>query len=198
MEKEILARSSYRPVYGFCRSCVYLAAGWAPVMGSDYPAQPAPELVEIPAMGVGRMRHDAVIHDGLRALDFVRWRDCADDAGYEWYYAESRLYIIRCKATGAIWNVYAHGPRDAFRKVSAQAKIYAWHDLKKNPEDLPVYNGQYLCCVNAVSLNGSTEKQYMILSRSQIRLIMSPDVMTLVTRINAWKEIEPFQKEGRA
>ena len=127
---------------------------------------------------------DAFIQNGFRLLDTVLWRDYKKDTQYEWYYVERRLYLIRSKTTGAIWNVHASNPEDALQKVLGLAGVYNWHDLKKDPKDLPLYDREYLCLVNLNTVAFPSSKQYMVLTRSQI--------VSLIQNVYGWKEIEPF------
>ena len=169
------------------RRCDNLAARWSACVGRVRDELPAPGLAEIAALGVGRVMCDAFIQNGFRLLDTVLWRDCEKDTQYEWYYVERRLYLIRSKTTGAIWNVHASNPEDALQKVLGSAGVHHWHDLKKDPKDLPLYDREYLCLVNLNTLAFPSSKQYMVLTRSQI--------LKLVQNVYGWKEIEPFYGE---
>lgn len=63
------------------------------------------------------MNADTVIQNAFTAMKNVRWRNCEENTGYEWYYAEDCHYIVRNKVTSACWFVKAKSPNSAFEIV---------------------------------------------------------------------------------
>ena len=67
------------------------------------------------------MSTDDAIHKIAKDLDEVRWRDCKDygafDGTFEWYYAESQLYVIRHKRLKHIYLIKAKSPADAMTRL---------------------------------------------------------------------------------
>ena len=63
------------------------------------------------------MNIDDAIQKAFTAMKNVRWRDCESDNAYEWYYAESMLYVIRQKETGAHWFIKSKSPDTALECV---------------------------------------------------------------------------------
>lgn len=41
---------------------------------------------------------------------------------------------------------YKEGFADGYNAKSLELSKYAWHDLRKNPDDLPKHDGMYRCC----------------------------------------------------
>lgn len=72
----------------------------------------------------GIMKLLEAIQDVQGALDGLMWRECADygapDDTYEWYYAESGVYIIRHKKLKTCFFTKARSPEDAFNKLRKQ------------------------------------------------------------------------------
>lgn len=62
---------------------------------------------------IENLNTDDCIQAGFTALNSIRWRSNVFFPNYEWYYAESELYVIRCKKDGALWYVKATNPLNA-------------------------------------------------------------------------------------
>lgn len=74
-------------------------------------------------------------------------------------------------------------------KLAENAEKYRWHDLRKNPEDLP--DGRWVMC----ACHGRNN-QVMRMSPSGEWLTWYPETATFVHGfVLAWREIEPFEGE---
>lgn len=63
-----------------------------------------------------------------------------------------------------------------------------WHDLRKNPNDLPIYETQFLCLIETMAAfvyETRPRLGYCTMTRGQI--------MNLKEFVIAWKKIEPFE-----
>lgn len=68
---------------------------------------------------------------------------------------------------------------------------YRWHDLRKNPDDLPEDDGgDVIVCVESLNSSG---KRYCMHSKRFVNAMKDSYHPTIV----AWKEIEPFEGEGK-
>lgn len=66
-----------------------------------------------------------------------------------------------------------------------------WHDLRKNPNDLPIYEKPYWCVIETMGktiYEPKINKEYRVLVRCQI--------LNLKEFVIAWREIDPFEEEA--
>ena len=66
---------------------------------------------------------------------------------------------------------------------------YRWHNLRKNPEDLPLWDNSYLCCIEVINpfKEGSRLiREYTVMNR--------PTILRYKESVIAWGEIEPFEE----
>ena len=99
---------------------------------------------------------------------------------------ESRLSEYkRCYPQG---GEYVQALEMAVKALEEKAK-YRWHDLRKNPEDLPKEDGVYMVCQFN---NNNKIKSYTDLPLCDDGSFCTPWYMPVI----AWREIEPFESEG--
>lgn len=66
---------------------------------------------------------------------------------------------------------------------------YKWHDLRKNPNDLPIYEKPYWCVIETVGktlYDSKIKREYTVLGRYQI--------LNLKEFVIAWREIDRFEE----
>lgn len=86
---------------------------------------------------------------------------------------------------------------DEFANVVDANNKYRWHDLRKNPSDLPDKTGFYIACVEhpknherntrEITLYGITPAGVYLWKKNN-RFVQHESVV-------AWREIEPFESE---
>lgn len=70
---------------------------------------------------------------------------------------------------------------------------YRWHDLRKDPKDLPDKDGMYLVCIIYHSEEKAVGVSFygiMYGYKSEWNMLMPND-----GKVIAWKEIEPFEED---
>lgn len=88
---------------------------------------------------------DEAIHESYTGLKRVKWRDYGGrDAGFQWYYAEKRLYVIRCKATGLLYMTHAGSPDQAMETCREAMKMYLAAMADELAPPPPVRRGKWL------------------------------------------------------
>lgn len=81
---------------------------------------------------------------------------------------------------------------DAIEALKKSEK-YRWHDLRKDPDDLPNKGGMYIVCIKYLAEEkevGVAFYEIMHGYKSGWNMLMPND-----GNIIAWKEIEPFEKD---
>lgn len=76
----------------------------------------------------------------------------------------------------------------AIAKALSHEDTYRWHDLRKNPNDLPIYEKPYWCVIETMGktlYDSKIKREYTVLKRYQI--------LNLKEFVIAWREIEPFE-----
>lgn len=71
---------------------------------------------------------------------------------------------------------------------------YRWHDLRKNPTDIPKDSGDYLCCVEFREeyYSEKLENEYCVVEWYNGKWYTGETIYYGIDVI-AWKEIEPFE-----
>ena len=59
------------------------------------------------------MQVDSIIQNFFAVVKNIKWRNCEEHDGLEWYYAEDMHYIIRQQSTNAFFFVKAKSPNSA-------------------------------------------------------------------------------------
>lgn len=78
---------------------------------------------------------------------------------------------------------------DRLATLESKADKYRWHNLRKNPKDLPIYEKPYWCVIETLgkTINEpKINKEYTVLGRYQI--------MNLKEFVIAWREIDPYEE----
>lgn len=84
--------------------------------------------------------------------------------------------------------------RDRAEEALRKTEKYKWHDLRKNPDDLPPVGHDVLVCVS--NKTGKTYNRTWLLDSSTWRHATSKKQRSYVKgSVIAWKEIEPFEEE---
>ena len=68
------------------------------------------------------MQTDIAFQTVFSAIKKVKWRECEQNNLYEWYYAESQIYIIHSKESDAYFFVKAKSPLNAYEHVVESLK----------------------------------------------------------------------------
>lgn len=67
------------------------------------------------------MRVDSRAHEFFEEYPHIPWRDFndvgLDEPYYDYYYAESELYIIRDRITECMWFIEARSPKEALEEL---------------------------------------------------------------------------------
>ena len=71
-----------------------------------------------------------------------------------------------------------------------KAEKYRWHDLIKDPDDLPTEKNDYMCATSG----WSNAIFYQVCTYFIDDDLWSPDCPTNYNNVIAWREIEPFKE----
>lgn len=85
-------------------------------------------------------------------------------------------------------NIKAKLEPSYFSECADYLEKYRWHDLRKNPDDLPIYDKTYLCVIDTMGKFINEQK-----TNNEYRLLCKYQILIFKEFVIAWKEIEPFE-----
>lgn len=86
-------------------------------------------------------------------------------------------------------KIYIQGYNDGYETCEIEIGKYSWHDLRKNPNDLPIYEKPYWCVIETMGktlYDSKIKREYTVLGRYQI--------LNLKEFVIAWREIDRFEE----
>lgn len=91
-----------------------------------------------------KCKRDRIVGCSLKCPYHVIKRLGDGDAESSTFTVNGAFYFDKCDIIGLCRDA-----ADLLESMSEKSEKHKWHDLRKNPEDLPTKDGDYMCMVNA-------------------------------------------------